>query len=66
LVNLKKSEAVATGRWITEHLAGTYACLQSGKPVRPALQLNVGVIDTAFGETGEAVLDRVGIFLTGS
>ncbi len=66
MLSLKKSEAVSTGRWITEHLSGPYACLQSGKTVRPVLQLNVGVIDTTFGEFPEAVLDRVDIFLTGS
>lgn len=66
LVHMRKAEAVASGRWITEHLSGTYACLQGGKTVRPALQLNVGVVDTIPGEPPEAVLDRIGIFLTGS
>jgi GGDEF domain-containing protein len=66
LVQMKKTEAVASGKWITEHLSGTYVCLQGGKPVRPALQLNVGVVDTAAGEAPERVLDRVGVFLTGA
>jgi GGDEF domain-containing protein len=66
LVNMKKSEAVASGKWITEHLSGAYACLRGGKTVRPVLQLNVGVVDTVPNESAEAILERIGIFLTGS
>jgi len=62
---MKKAEALVSAKWITEHLSGVYACLQEGKTVRPALQLNIGVVDTAPGETGERVLERVGTFLTG-
>lgn len=65
LVRSKKSEALATGKWITEHISGSYACLHGGKTVRPVLQLNVGVVDTAEGEGPEPVLERVNIFLTG-
>jgi GGDEF domain-containing protein len=63
---MKKAEALATGKWITEHLSGTYVCLQGGKPVRPALQLNVGVVDTLAGEAPARVLERIGVFLTGA
>ena len=66
MVNVSKSDAIASAKWITEHLSGVYACLHGGKTVRPALQLNVGVVDTVAGETPGAILDRVGIFLTGS
>jgi len=66
LVNLKKSEAVASGKWINEHLAGAYACLSGGKTVRPVLQLNVGVVHTSTGENADGVLERIGVFLTGS
>ena len=38
----KKSEALASAKWITEHLSGAYACLKGGKTVRPAVQLTVG------------------------
>lgn len=65
LAKFKKTDAVASGKWITEHLSGAYACLRSGKTVRPTLQLNVGVVDTVAGEAPEAVLERIGIFLTG-
>jgi hypothetical protein len=65
-VNLKKSEAVASGKWINEHLSGAYACLSGGKTVRPVLQLNVGVVHTSTGEAADHVLERIGVFLTGS
>ena len=65
IVQMKKAEAVASGKWITEHLSGTYACLHGGKTVRPALQLNVGIVDTIHSDSPERVLERVGVFLTG-
>jgi PleD family two-component response regulator len=65
-VHMKKAEALASGKWITEHLSGTYVCLQGGKTVRPALQLNVGVVDTVAGDTATRVLERISIFLTGA
>ena len=66
IVQVKKTEALATGKWITEHLSGAYACLQNGKTVRPALQLNVAVVETVAGETPAQVLERVAVFLTGA
>ena len=66
MVQMKKIDALVSGKWITEHLSGTYACLQSGKTVRPALQLNVGVVDTVTGEAAAQVLERVAMFLTGA
>jgi GGDEF domain-containing protein len=66
MANITKPEAVASGKWMTEHLSGAYACLNSGKTVRPTLQLNVGVVDTAPGETVAEVLAKVGVFLTGA
>lgn len=66
LVNVRKSEAVTSGKWITEHLSGAYACLSGGKTVRPTLQLNVGIVETDASEAPEAVLEKVGVFLTGA
>jgi diguanylate cyclase (GGDEF)-like protein len=66
MLPMKKADALVSARWITEHLSGAYACLKDGKTVRPALQLNVGVVDTSPGETAERVLERVATFLTGS
>lgn len=66
IVQMKRAEALASAKWITEHLSGTYACLQGGKTVRPALQLNVGVLETSAGEAPAGVVERVGVFLTGA
>ena len=66
MLTAKKSEALTSAKWITEHLSGTYACLNAGKTVRPAVQLTVGVVDTSAHETPERILERVGAFLVGS
>ena len=60
---MNKSEATASGKWITEHLSGSYACLSGGKSVRPALQLAVGVVDTVSNEKPDRILQRIGAFL---
>ena len=44
---------------------GDYACLHSGKNVRPVLQLTVGVVDTSAQDTPERIIDRIGVFLVG-
>ena len=61
----KKSEAMASAKWITEHLSGAYSCLISGRAVRPVLQITVGVIDTAAQDTAERIIERIGLFLVG-
>jgi GGDEF domain-containing protein len=58
IVPLARAEAVALGSHLAEHLSGSYACLRSGKTVRPSLELRVGVVDIA-GETIDRVLERV-------
>jgi diguanylate cyclase (GGDEF)-like protein len=65
ILTVKKSEAVASAKWIMEHLSGAYACLKGGKTVRPAVQLTVGVVETAANEDPERIIDRVGAFLVG-
>ncbi len=65
ILTVKKSEALASAKWITEHLSGSYACLKGGKTVRPAVQLTVGVVETAANEDPERIIDRVGAFLVG-
>jgi GGDEF domain-containing protein len=62
---MKKSEAMASGKWISEHLSGSYACMKDGKTVRPGLQLSVGVVDTVANEQPDRVLARIGAFLVG-
>lgn len=66
LAEVTKADAVTLGKWITEHLSGAYACLHGGKTVRPTLQLNVGVVDTASGDSADNILSRVALFLTGA
>lgn len=64
MVPMQKVDAVASGKWITEHLSGAYACLQDGKTVRPTLQLNVGIIDSPPGESNQRILERIGVVFT--
>jgi GGDEF domain-containing protein len=66
MVRVSRAEALASGKWMTEHLSGPYACLNGGKTVRPALQLNVGVVDTVADDSVTDVLNKVGVFLTGT
>jgi GGDEF domain-containing protein len=61
----KKSEAIASAKWVTEHLSGAYSCLISGRAVRPVLQVTVGVIETAAQDTAERIIERIGLFLVG-
>ena len=60
---MKKSEAIASGKWVTEHLSGSYACMKDGRAVHPSLQLTVGVVDTFANEKPERILERIGAFL---
>jgi diguanylate cyclase (GGDEF)-like protein len=65
MLTAKKSEALASAKWITEHLSGAYSCLKSGKTVRPTLQITVGIVDTAPHDTPERIIERIGVFLVG-
>lgn len=65
MLTAKKSEVLASGKWITENLAGNYSCLKSGKTVRPTLQLSVGIVDTTAHETPERIIERISAFLVG-
>jgi GGDEF domain-containing protein len=65
MLTAKRTEALASAKWITENLSGSYACLKSGKTVRPVLQLTVGVVDTAANELPERIIERIGAFLVG-
>jgi diguanylate cyclase (GGDEF)-like protein len=64
LVAMPRTEAVALGIHLSEHLAGSYACLRAGKTVRPSLELRVGAVDSA-GETVDRVVERVTGILAG-
>ncbi len=63
MLGVKKSEATATGKWISDHLSGAYVCLKEGKTVRPVLQLNVGIVDTAVGDVPQRIVQRASAFL---
>jgi GGDEF domain-containing protein len=56
----------SASQWATAQLSGTYSCVQSGKTVRPSLEVSVGIVDSLARETAEETLDRVKMFLTGA
>ena len=64
ILNLPKQEATATAKWISEHLSGSYACLLAGKTVRPALQIDVAVVESQ-GNPPDRLMERVKGFLIG-
>jgi GGDEF domain-containing protein len=45
VLSLPAAEAIRTAKLISEQLSGPYACLLDGKPVRPALQVTVAVVE---------------------
>ena len=61
LVPEPKARAAA---WVTDHLSGTYTCLQDGKTVRPTLHVKVGIAGSVAREPAERTLERVRQFLT--
>ncbi len=65
LIPTVKSEAIASAKWISEHLSGAYSCLQGGKPARPNLQLTVAVVDSA-DSAPDRILERMSAFLSGA
>jgi GGDEF domain-containing protein len=65
ITQLPRPEAVNLATHLADHLAGSYACLQSGKTVRPVLQLRVGVVESGSDST-ERTLQRITEILTGS
>lgn len=64
ITQLARPEAVLLAKHIATQLAGSYACLQNGKTVRPGLELRVGVVDSA-GDTIERILHRITEILSG-
>ena len=62
IVPTSKSDTINHGKFIAEHLGGSYACLHKGKTVRPLLKLRVGVVDSN-GDKPERVLERIAEFL---
>jgi GGDEF domain-containing protein len=62
ILSAPKTEVMNSGKFIAEHLGGSYACIQNGKTVRPSLQLRIGVVESQ-GDKPERVLGRVMEFL---
>lgn len=63
ILSVPKPEATLTAKWISENLSGSYSCLLAGKAVRPALQVNVAVMEPT-GCTPDRLIERVKGFLT--
>jgi diguanylate cyclase (GGDEF)-like protein len=54
-----KTESLATGKRLGEHVGGTYVFSHEGRLIRPAVQLNLGAVDYNPGESAEKLLARV-------
>ena len=66
ILSVEKHEAMASAKWIAEHLSGAYACLQKGKTVHPALHISVAVVEHQPGDPPERTLKKVHEFFTGA
>lgn len=62
VLHLPKADAMSRGKFVAEHLGGAYVCVQSGKAVRPVLQLRIAVLDSN-GDQPDRVLARITEFL---
>ena len=60
------TESAPSGRAIArraaEHTAGVYVCMEDGKPRRPVLQVDVGVVDSVQDESLDRLIQRVEAF----
>jgi GGDEF domain-containing protein len=66
LIGQPRDSKYSASHWATAQLSGAYSCLQSGKTVRPSLQVSVGIVDSMSREAAQLTLDRVKMFLTGA
>jgi GGDEF domain-containing protein len=64
MLSVEKPEAMASAKWVAEHLSGAYACLQKGKTVHPAIHVTVAVVDNQPGDPPERTLKRIRDFMT--
>ncbi len=51
--------ATAAANWIREHLSGSYVCLKDGKAVRPAMEVEVLVVERPPGDDAEPALNQL-------
>src|SRR5207249_4968339 len=59
LLECPKTEAIGQARRLTEHVSGTYVCMENGKPQRPSLVVNMAVLDHVSGATLESLVARL-------
>jgi GGDEF domain-containing protein len=59
LLEIGKSDAMSLAKRLNQHVAGTYVCMENGKPQRPVLQVNVSVVDHVAGSSYESLLARI-------
>jgi diguanylate cyclase (GGDEF)-like protein len=59
LLAIEKSQAMGLAKRLTQHVSGTYVCMENGKPQRPDLAVNVSVIDHLGGGAYESLIARI-------
>ena len=59
LLAMDKSQAMGLAKRLTQHVSGTYVCMENGKPQRPDLVVNVSVIDHVAGGAHESLIARI-------
>jgi diguanylate cyclase (GGDEF)-like protein len=59
-----RAAVMPIAKWVTEHLSGTYTCLQNGKTVRPQLQASAAVLESG-SDSPAHILSRISEFLCG-
>jgi diguanylate cyclase (GGDEF)-like protein len=52
------SAARAKAKAVAEHCSGTYVCMVDGKPMRPVLHIDVGVVDNGNADSMEKIVQR--------
>ncbi|MGO9260540.1 MAG: GGDEF domain-containing protein [Bryobacteraceae bacterium] len=64
ILHTARAELMPIAKWVTEHLSGSYSCLQNGKTVRPQLQASAAVLESG-SDSPAHILSRVSEFLGG-
>jgi diguanylate cyclase (GGDEF)-like protein len=64
ILHAARAEVMPIAKWVTEHLSGSYSCLQNGKAVRPQLQASAAVLEGG-SDSPKQTLARVSEFLCG-
>ena len=59
LLGMTKTEAIGLARNLVQHVAGTYVCMDNGKPQRPSLVVDMSVVDHPPGSRFESLISRL-------